>query len=308
MTSQLAPHPATRNRVKALIGTSAALVTPFEAGGAVDWHRFAGHAKHLLDQGPQGGGMTVVTAFGTTGEGVSIPREARADLYERMEEHGVAAGQLVEGVYGPVSAEAGRHLGRSLAAGAAAILLAPPFYFKGVPDEGLYRWFAEAFEAAGGAARDVILYNIPQLTGVPLGPALVGRLRDAFPEVVAGVKDSAGDWPATQALLAEHRDLAILVGHEGHLAQAVRAGASGAISGLANVAPGLVAKLVSGEEDPRTEKLLARILALAVVPAVKALTAGQTGDHGWLAVRAPLVAMDAGDAEGLWRELGEMLQ
>src|SRR5690606_514242 len=112
----------------------------------------------------------------------------------------------------------------------------------------------------------VILYNIPQLTGVKVGAELTGRLRKAFPEVVAGVKDSGGDWQHTSALLAEHRDLAILVGHEGHLAQAVRSGATGAISGLANVAPGLVAKLVRGEEDPRVEPTIGRILALQVVP------------------------------------------
>ena len=49
------------------------------------------------------------------------------------------------------------------------MLLAPPFYFKGVSDEGLYRWHAEVFEAAGPDCRDVILYNIPSLTGVTIG-------------------------------------------------------------------------------------------------------------------------------------------
>ena len=88
--------------------------------------------------------------------------------------------------------------------------------------------------------------TFPALTGVTIGPALVGRLRRAFPEAVAGVKDSSGDWKQTTALIAEHRDLAILVGHEGHLAQAVQSGASGAISGVANIAPRLVAGLVAG--------------------------------------------------------------
>ena len=131
---------------------------------------------------------------------------------------------------------------RSLAAGCAGIVLTPPFYFKGVDDEGVYRWFSEAIEAAGAGARDVILYHLPQVTGVSIAEALTGRLRRAFPEVIAGVKDSGGNWEHTASLLGEHRDLAILVGHEGHLARAVRQGASGAISGIANVAPRLCAE------------------------------------------------------------------
>jgi 4-hydroxy-tetrahydrodipicolinate synthase len=269
--------------MRAKIGVSAALSTPFGSGGAIDWSRFAGHAGNLLGQG-----MTVVTAFGTTGEGVSIPIALRHALYDEMNGHGVEAGQLVECVYGPSSGDAGQHMRRSLDAGCGGILLTPPHYFKQPSEEGIYRWYAEAFETAGGAARDVILYNIPSLTGVAIGPRLVSRLREAFPQVVAGVKDSSGDWAQTTALLAEHRDLAILVGHEGHLARAVREGASGAISGVANFAPALLAKLVAGEDDPRIDTVLETLLALPVVPAIKAVLAAAHGDPAWFAVRAPL--------------------
>lgn len=265
------------------IGTSAAMITPFEENGAVDWPVLAAHATALLKTG-----MKVVTAFGTTGEGVSIAAGARAQLYERMERHGVKPGQLVECVFGPSSADAGSHMRRSLAAGCAGILLTPPFYFKGVGDEGVFRWYAEAFEAAGSDCRDVIVYNIPALTGVSIGPALLGRLRRAFPEVIAGIKDSAGDWAHTASLLAEHRDLAVLVGHEGHLARAVRLGASGAISGVANVAPLLVEKLVGGEDDPLIDEVLGDLLKLPVVPAIKSVMAIKSGRADWSRVRAPL--------------------
>jgi 4-hydroxy-tetrahydrodipicolinate synthase len=270
------------------IGVSAALATPFDEQGEIDWRHFTAHAGGLLRQG-----MRVVTAFGTTGEGVSLAVAARAPLYDRMAEAGVSAGQLVECVYGPPSREAGAHMRRTLEAGAAGILLAPPFYFKQPGEEGVYRWFCEALEGAGPACRDIILYNIPQLTGLRVGAALVARLRAAFPGVVAGVKDSSGDWEQTTALLAEHRDLAILVGHEGHLARAVRHGASGAISGVANFAPALVAKLVRGEDDAKIDAILDLLLRLPVVPAVKGVLAAQTDDGTWLRVRAPLEALAA---------------
>lgn len=270
------------------IGVSAALATPFGEEGDIDWPRFCSHAGRLLGQG-----MQVVTAFGTTGEGVSLPVAARAPLYDKMAQAGISASQLVECVYGPPSQEAGGHMRRALERGVAGILLAPPFYFKQPGEEGVYRWFAEALEAAGPACRDIIVYNIPQLTGVKIGAALVARLRTAFPGVIAGVKDSSGDWEQTAALLGEHRDLAILVGHEGDLARAVRQGASGAISGVANFAPALVAKLVRGEDDAKIDAILDLLLKLPVVPAVKSVLAAQAGDEVWRCVRAPLTSLSA---------------
>ena len=272
-------HPMRRK-----IGTSAAMLTPFTAAGTVDWERLAGHAARLL-----GTGMKVVTAFGTTGEGVSIDHNERFHLYDRLGASGIAPGQLIECVYGPSAVAAGAHARRSLRAGCAGLLLTPPFYFKGVSEEGVYRWFAEVFEATGPECRDVILYNIPALTGVTIGADLTGRLRREFPEVIAGVKDSAGDWQHTQSLLAEHRDLAILVGHEGHLAEAVRQGASGAISGIANIAPRLVARLVSGVHDPLIDEALRVVLSMPVVPALRTILSAQSGDATWRQPRAPLV-------------------
>jgi len=276
--------PGDSRGIKDKIGTSAPMLSPFTSSGELDWDRLAGHAKRLL-----GAGLRVVTAFGTTGEGVSIDRNIRFELYDRLDGAGVAPSQLVECVYGPSSAEAGAHARRSLGAGCAGVLLTPPFYFKGVGDEGVFRWFAEVFEATGSGCRDVIVYNIPALTGVSIGAELVGRLRRAFPEIIAGVKDSAGDWTHTQSLLAEHRDLAILVGHEGHLAQAVRNGASGAISGIANVAPGLVQRLVAGTHDPLIDEALEVVLSMPVVPALRTILATQRDDPSWLRPRPPLV-------------------
>jgi 4-hydroxy-tetrahydrodipicolinate synthase len=184
---------------------------------------------------------------------------------------------------------------RSLAAGCAGILLTPPFYIKEVSDDGVFAWFAEVFETVGGGARDVILYNIPALTGVTIGPALTSRLREAFPEVIAGVKDSSGDWEQTAALVRAHPDLAILAGHEGYLAAAVRLGASGSISGISNVGPGLVGRLVAGTDDPFIDEVLGLVRSLPVVPAIRAILAAKTGDDAWRRPRAPLLPITRPD-------------
>jgi len=289
-------HPMRR-----LIGLSAALATPFDETGAIDWVRMAGHARRLLDSG-----MKTVTAFGTTGEGASIGMRSRAELFERMHACKIAPVRLVECIYGPASEDAAAHTKRALQAGCAGILLCPPFYFRSPDADGLFRWYAEVFEKAGGDCRDVLLYHIPDMTGVHIGVELVTRLRTAFPEVIAGVKDSGGEWASTAALLAAHKDLAILVGHENHLARAVQLGASGAISGIANLDPALVGGLAAGRADPRIDAVLAAILAYPVVPAIKAALAGLTGDDVWLRTRAPLPSLSRADARALCQTLSRI--
>jgi len=288
----------TGHPMRQIIGLSAALATPFDERGEIDWARFAAHAGELLD-----GGMKVVTAFGTTGEGASIGTRARAELFERMEAAAIVPGQLVECIYGPASDDAAWFARRAFDAGCAGILLCPPFYFRDPGVEELYRWYAEVIEKAGAGCRNLLLYHIPGLTGARIEPELVSRLRNAFPEVIAGVKDSGGEWDSTVALLAEHKDLTILVGHENHLARAVQLGASGAISGIANLDPALVGRLVAGSYDPRIDALLAEILARPVVPAIKAALAGLKGDAAWLRARAPLPSLSREAANTLCQAL-----
>jgi 4-hydroxy-tetrahydrodipicolinate synthase len=173
-------------------------------------------------------------------------------------------------------------------------LLAPPSYFKGVSDEGLFAWFSGVFAKLGSAARDVIVYNIPSVTAVELSVALIGRLKAAFPGVVTGVKDSSGNWPYTEKLLAAHNDIAILIGDERSLAAGVRLGGQGAISGLANIHPDRLLPLINeGRDDDGLVAFVEKLVQGPVTPAVKAMLAHRTGDAAWRRVRAPLVEMPA---------------
>jgi 4-hydroxy-tetrahydrodipicolinate synthase len=280
-------------------GLSCALVTPFAPDGAVEVARLAAHARDGLARG-----CASVTLFGTTGEGASLGLGEREAALGALLAAGVAPGAIVGGLAAAAVEDAAAQ-GRMLAeASVRALLVPPPFYFKGVPEDGVFAWYAALFARLGGSARDVLLYNIPSVTQVALSPGLVGRLRRDFPEVILGVKDSSGDWPGTQALLAEHRDLAILVGDERHLARGVRLGAQGAISGLANVMPEMLLPLArEGTEDPRVGAVVDLVLAHPVTPAVKALVAHRTGEAAWRRVRPPLAALDAEAAAALGRDV-----
>lgn len=281
---------------------NAALLTPFTPTGAIDWPRMGAHARGLLDRG-----LSAVGAFGTTGEGASIPAAERDPLYDAMAQAGVAASCIVDCGWGTAAADVARQFVRASEAGCGAVLLPPPFFYKIDSDDGLFRWYATVFEIAGSAARNAILYNIPSLTGTTVGIGLVGRLRLAFPDVIAGVKDSSGNWAFTADLLAEHRDLIILVGDERHLARAVRRGATGAVSGVANVAPDLVIDAVAGNDNPRLSAMVDSIVSLPIIPALKHLLAAGTGDDVWSRLRPPLVPLTTGVANGLVADVEEAL-
>ena len=279
-------------------GLSAALATPFSASAAIDHRRFVRHAAWCLANG-----CDSVTAFGTTGEGASVSRPERERVLGALAGAGIDGDRLVVGVTAASVEEAVEQARIGLAFDCRALLLAPPFYFKNATEEGLFAWFAAVFAGLGQAARDVILYNIPSVTAVAMPVALVERLRDAFPDVVRGVKDSSSDWRYTQALLAARGDLAILVGDERHLAAAVRQGAEGAICGVANILPGLVRRLaVEGTDDAHVTDLVEAMVRLPVIPALKALIAERTGDDCWRNVRPPLVPAGDGAMAALRRQ------
>lgn len=273
-------------------GLSAALVSPFDERGRPDLARLVGHARAVLAEG-----CDSITLFGTTGEGFSIPLRERAAMLGAVAGAGIAlADEVYAGVSATTVAEAAEQAELALSAGVRGLLVAPPFYLKGVDDEGLYGWFHDFLGRLGGEARGVILYHIPEQTAVPLSSSLVSRLRGAFGGVIAGIKDSSGDWATTERFLADHGDIAVLVGDERLLARAVRHGAEGSICGLANITPALLRPLIhEGRDDRRVNALVEAIVSLPVLPAVKALVAHRRGDEGYCRVRPPLVPLAAVD-------------
>lgn len=268
-------------------GLSVALTTPFDAAGRIAVPLMTAHAKACLEAG-----CSSVTLFGTTGEGASVGTAERQAVINAMLAAGIQADRLVAGVLVDAAEDAAEQCRQALQRGARNILLAPPSYFKNVGDDGLFGWFAAVFTALGALARGMLLYNIPSVTTVELSLDLIGRLRKAYPDVIAGVKDSGGDWAYSEALLKAHGDLIILIGDERHLAPAVRIGGQGAISGMANFAGRELCAIVeSGRDDPRVEGFVLELLRRPVIPAVKAMVARQTGDERWLTVRPPLEPM-----------------
>lgn len=288
---------------RTIFGLSAALVTPFRASDAPDLARLARHAEWVL-----GNGCDSLTLFGTTGEGFSIGMRDRSAMLGAVLGAGIAPERVGAAVTAATVADAAEQAHLALDAGCPHLLFTPPFYLKSPEEEGIYAWFSRTFEAIGPQLRDVILYHIPGQTAVPLSVGLVSRLRAAFPGVITGIKDSSGDWATTEAFLAEHGDLAILVGDERLLARAMAKGAQGSICGCANFAPELLSGVIhDGAREPRLAPVVDLVVANPVMPAVKALVAHRLGDAGYAHTRPPLVDLAAPRAAALVRDFDALM-
>jgi 4-hydroxy-tetrahydrodipicolinate synthase len=284
-------------------GLWCATLTPLDRDGRIDAARMSAHARQLLSQGVDG-----IAPFGTTGEGPSFAVSERRAGLEGLLSGGITAGRLVAGTGAAAFTDAVELTRHALGLGVYRCLVVPPFFFKDVTDEAVFAFYASLIDAVADPRLRLYLYHIPQVSGVGIAPAVVARLADAFPGVIAGVKDSFGDWSNTEALLERAPQLDILVGHEPHLPKLLRAGGAGTICGVANVYPGIVRALlardVAPEDETRIKRFIDILFRFPFLPAFKAIKAAQVDDAGWRAVRAPWLPL----ADGARDDLIEVLE
>ena len=297
MNAEIAPAPASRT-LDALPahGVWSPALVPLRPDLGIDSERFVAHARRLLAQGCHG-----LALLGTTSEASSFSVAERKALLEEALAGGIPPDRLMVGTGCCAltdSVELTRH---ALDAGCRRVLMLPPFYYKGVSDEGLFRAFAEVIDRVGEPGLKVFLYHFPRLSGVPVTEGLLTRLTDAFPETVAGVKDSSGDWSNTRMMLDRFPALAIFPGSEVFLLDGLRAGAAGCITATSNVnaagARAIFDAWEAGHGDPDARQAAATAIRRAIdrypgIPAQKYLIAHYRNDPGWRTVRPPLTALD----------------
>lgn len=281
MTSPRLPHR----------GLWPALLTPLKADLGIDHDRLARHVHRLLASGCGG-----VTLFGTTGEGPSFGLQERQQALEALIGLGVPARQILVHTSCaaiPDTATLTRH---ATQAGVHGCLVLPPFFLKGVPDAGLvdaYQWLID--QAAHPDLR-LVLYHIPQVTGVGLSREVIGELLRRHPQVILGLKDSAGQREASVAYAkAFMPPMQVWVGNELDVPEIARLGGAGAVSGVANMLPRVVARLFESRDPAQIETDLRRVRnfldligGYAMTAAFKGVMAVLDGDDGWLPVRPPL--------------------
>jgi 4-hydroxy-tetrahydrodipicolinate synthase len=288
-------------------GVIAPVLTPFDEDGDPDADRFTEHARWLMAEG-----CTALAPFGTTSEANSLGLEDRMELLEELVEEGIDPARLMPGTGTCSVTDTVLLSEHAVELGCGGVLMLPPFYYKGPSEEGLFRYFAEVIERVGDNRLKVYLYHIPPVAQVGFSLPLIGRLLKEYPNTVAGLKDSSGDWSNTAAILAEYPQLEVFPGSEIFLLDGLKAGGKGCISATCNVSAAAIRKVYDNWQTPDAQRLQAGITALRkaiqaypMIPALKAVIAHYRGDPGWAAVRPPFVPLPEAEAQKAVRTLAE---
>ncbi|MCG8691249.1 MAG: dihydrodipicolinate synthase family protein [Minwuiales bacterium] len=294
---------ATETRPGLAQGVWSPAITPFNDDLSPDTARYVAHVKWLLAQGCHG-----IAAFGTTSEATSLGMAERKTLLEALLEAGVAPERLMVGTGLCALPETVELTAHAAGLGCKSVLMLPPFYYKGVSDQGLFDSYSQVIERVADPALKIYFYHFPKLSGVPITAPLIEMLATAYPDNIAGLKDSSGD-PANMSMLIERfPELAIFPGSETFLLPMLKQGGAGCITASANANPKAIRAVWDafqagqGDADDLQARITATrkaIEATPMVPTLKHLVAHYRSDPAWRRVRPPLTALDQAQGDAL---------
>lgn len=294
---------------KPFAGVIPAVLTPFDSELEPDGARLASLCLWLLDEGCDG-----LLVFGTTGQGNSLTVAERRGLLEKIRKAGVPAEKLMVGAGACAVKDAAELSKAAVEAGAGAVLLLPPFYYKQPSADGLFAFYAQVIEKVGSEKLRIYLYHIPPVSQVGIPLDLVERLIGAYPNTVVGFKDSGGDWANTKALLEAFPGFGTFAGSERYLLDTLRLGGAGCITAVGNLLAGPICRVAqlwrAGADDGELEGaqlattfLREKLKSFPLIPALHAAQAAYRGDPGFLPMRPPFVPLDEGERTRLVAEL-----
>lgn len=295
---------------KARRGIYAAAVSPFDQDGSLNAQKLAGYCQHLLSDG----GCDGVAPTGTTGEGTSISFADRLELPGVFANAGIASDRVIFGTGAPAAGDCVALTRAAVEAGYTNVLVLPPFYYKNAPDEGLYAYFANLVEKIARDDLRIYLYHFPQMSQTPLSTHLVTRLREAFGAVIAGLKDSSGDFEQSRAFVEATggvtEDFDVYPSSEAMLWDGLSIGTAGIISGSTNAFGAKAQAALQAPEGPAREAAMnavrdARAMAgkYPMMSTMKTIEAWRSGDDSWLRMAPPLVPLSAEQKVALQSDL-----
>ena len=298
-----------------ITGVYCAAATPVAADLSVDVRLITAHCRHMLDNGCDG-----IALLGTTGEANSFPMAERRAILEGVGEGGIAPDRLMPGTGVcaiPDTVDLTRH---ALALGVTRVVMLPPFYYKGASEDGLFAAYSEVIERIGDDRLKIVLYHIPQMSGVPITLGLMRRLVARYPSTVVGVKDSAGDLDNMMATVDALPGFSVLAGADPLLLPLLQHGGAGCITATSNLIADSLAQVFRHFRDPAqsaaVEQAQARINAWrtlsnsygAQIATIKAMIAAQAGTDSWRGVRPPLTPLPEAELVDLSTKLAPLLQ
>jgi 4-hydroxy-tetrahydrodipicolinate synthase len=288
-----------------LSGVFAPVLTLIKSDLSPDTDAYIRYCQWILGQGA---GLAV---FGTNSEANSFSVEERLQLLAALLEAGLPASRMMPGTGACALSDAVTLCSAVAKANTAAVLMLPPFYYKDIPEDGLFAFYAETIERVGDPRLNICLYHIPQVSGVPISLSLIERLIKRYPRTVVGIKDSGGDMANTRAMLQAFPGFRVFCGSERFLVETMQHGGAGCISASANLNPGAIVKTFEHWQSPdaadRQAKLnhfRAAFDGIATIPALKRAVAHYGDYPSAKQVRPPLMAME----EPEWAVLRQRLE
>ncbi len=270
-----------------------ASLTPLDQDLNIDGKHLARHVQWLLRRGASG-----VVIMGTTGEANSFSTSERMTALETVLSSGVDPEKLIVGTGCCALTDTVDLTRNALRAGVHRILVLPPFYYKQVSEDGLFAAYDYLLQSVGSDEIKIYFYHFPKMSAVPISVALVERLIQAYPDSIAGFKDSSGDWAHISAMIRHFRELDVFAGSEQFLLETLRLGGAGCISATANVSSQLAAELLHRWKNPEAKLLQTRLYDIRraveqwpMIPALKALMQELTQQGNWANLRPPLTAL-----------------
>jgi len=297
--------------MNSIAGVIAPILTPFEADGRIARDLWIAHAKWVLDQGAH-----YLSPFGTTGEALSLSAGERMEAVEWLAQAGISPDRMIPGTGVtalPDTVEMTRH---AVGLGCAGAMVLPSFFYVAAGNDGQARYFSELIERVASPVLKLVLYHIPQNSGVAVTPELTARLNRAFPKTVVGYKDSAGDWNNTAAVIAAAPEVSVFPSSEAQLTQGLAEGAAGCISASVNLNAAAIRAVYDGVRaakdvsagDAAIKSYRKAVQAAGLIGGMKAVLAVKSGDARWLNLRAPHENTTLATGEALLAALGEPSQ
>lgn len=290
-------------------GVITATLTPLNPNGTVDHAHLAVHCHSLVNHGGDG-----IALLGTTGEANSFSAEERRDILEQLIGSGFEPRRMIVGTGTCSLTETISLTKHAVAAGVGGILLMPPFFYRDVTDEGLFRYFASLIAMVGDNALRIYLYHFPRMSGIDMSLDLVARLKAEFPDIIAGMKDSCGDLAHMLRVMETIPDFEFYAGTEKYLADVVLDGGAGCISATTNykveAAAAVYKNLIEGVDHAKNEALMIAYRESFeghnFAAALKGVLAKEQDLDMWNVLRPPLSALPAEEIDSVISRLNKV--
>jgi 4-hydroxy-tetrahydrodipicolinate synthase len=276
-----------------LKGVIAAVATPVNEDGSPDTARATKLARYLIDNGCDG-----LNVLGTTGEATSFSLEERKRVMDAYKSAGLPLDRMMVGTGAAAVADAVALTRYAAELGFAGALVLPPFYYKGVPDDGLAAYVDTIVQSTRTTPIAIYLYHYPALSGLPWHVTLIRRLLDTHGTRIVGLKDSSGDMAYAREAAAISKEFDVFPSTEAVLLEARGGAFAGCISATANLNADLCARAFHGGDATALDAAVTiRKLfdGKALVPGVKALLSHIHQDAALGRVKPPLAAFPAAD-------------